>query len=73
MDEKEKRHAKMVRERLNKILPDLKVAYDNAKTLEFEYNWDMNCFGISDAYATLAEAYIRVMEELGKEDEGGEK
>lgn len=72
MDEKEKRHAKMVRERLNKILPDLKVAYDNAKTLEFEYNWDMNYFDICEAYMTLAEAYIGVMEVLEEEDGGAE-
>ncbi len=70
MDENERRDAELMRDRLKKILPELKLAYDNAKSLEFEHNWDMNCFDICEAYMTLAEAYIGVMEVFAEEDGG---
>lgn len=72
MDKKERLQAEVMRDRLKKILPDLKLAYENAKSLELEHNWDMNYFDICEAYMTLAEAYIGVMEVFA-EDDGGEK
>ena len=72
MYENERRDAELMRDRLKKILPELKLAYANAKSLEFEHNWDMNCFDICEAYMTLAEAYIGVMEVFA-EDDGGAK
>ena len=72
MDENERRDAELIRDRLKKILPELKLAYANAKSLEFEHYWDINCFDICEAYMTLAEAYIGVMEVFA-EDDGGAK
>ena len=72
MDKIERQSAEMMRDRLKKILPDLKLAYENSKSLELEHNWDMNYFDICEAYMTLAEAYIGVMEVLA-EDDGGAK
>ena len=71
MDENERRDAELIRDRLKKILPELKLAYANAKSLEFEHNWDMNSFDMCEAYMTLAESYIGVMEVFAEEDEGG--
>ena len=71
MYENERRDAEMMRDSLKKILPELKLAYENAKSLEFEHNWYMNCFDICEAYMTLADEYIGVMEALEEEDRGG--
>lgn len=68
MDEDERRDAELMRDRLKKILPELKLAYANAKSLEFEHNWDINCFDICEAYMTIADEYIGVKEALEEED-----
>ena len=72
MDKLERKSAEVIRDSLKKILPDLKLAYENAKYLAEKYNWGMNYFDICEAYMTLAEAYIGVMEVL-EEDDGGEE
>ena len=72
MDKIERRSAEMIRDRLKKILPDLKLAYDNAKNLAEKYNWDMDYWDMCEAYMNLANEYIGVMEVLDEEDGGAE-
>lgn len=67
----ERQSAEMMRGRLKKILPDLKLAYENAKDLANKYNWDMFCFDMCEAYMNLAHAYIDVVQTLEEEDERG--
>ena len=67
----ERQSAKMMRDRLKKILPDLKLAYENAKDLANKYNWDMFCFDMCEAYMNLAHAYIDVVQTLEEKDERG--
>lgn len=67
----ERQSAEMMRDRLKKILPDLKLAYENAKDLANKYNWDMFCFDMCEAYMNLAHAYIDVVQTLEEKDERG--
>ena len=64
MDKIERRSAEAIRDRLKKILPDLKLAYENAKYLAEKYNWDMDYLDMCEAYMNLANEYIGVMEVL---------
>ena len=73
MEKTERKTAEVMLDRLKKILPDLKLAYDNAKSLELEHNWDMDSFKVCEAYMNLADAYIGVMDALEEEEKGGEK
>ena len=72
MDKIERRSAEVIRDRLKKILPDLKLAYENAKYLAEKYNWDMDYWDMCEAYMNLADEYIGVMEVLDEEDGGAE-
>ena len=72
MDKIERRSAEVMRDRLKKILPDLKLAYENAKYLAEKYNWDMDYWDMCEAYMNLANEYIGVMEVLEEEDGGAE-
>ena len=69
----ERQIAEMMRDRLKKILPDLKLAYENAKDLANKYNWDICYFYMCEAYMTLADEYIGVMLALEEEDRGDAK
>ena len=71
MEKNERQSAEMMRDRLKKILPDLKLAYENAKDLAEKYNWDMDYWKMSEAYMDLAHEYIGIMDVL--EEEGGEE
>ena len=71
MDILERHSAKTMLDRLKNILPELKLAYANAKSLELDYNWDIDSFQICEAYMTLADEYIGVMQALEEEDRGG--
>ena len=72
MDKAERQSAEFIRDKLAKILPDLKLAYENAKYLAEKYNWDMDYWDMCEAYMNLANEYIGVMEVLEEED-GGEE
>ena len=72
MEKNERRSAEAIRDRLKKILPDLKLAYENAKYLAEKYNWDMDYWDMCEAYMNLADEYIGVMEVLEEEDGGAE-
>lgn len=72
IDKAERQIAEVIRDRLNKILPDLKLAYENAKYLAEKYNWDMDYWDMCEAYMTLANEYIGVMKVLEEEDGGAE-
>ena len=72
MDKAERQIAEVMRDRLKKILPDLKLAYENAKYLAEKYNWDMDYWDMCEAYMNLANEYIGVMEVLEEEDGGAE-
>ena len=71
MTKVERQSAEMMRDRLKKILPDLKLAYENAKDLANKYNWDMFCFDMCEAYMNLAHAYIDVVQTLEEKDKRG--
>ena len=71
MDKIERRSAEVIRDRLKKILPDLKLAYENAKDLSENHDWDINYFDMCEAYMNLANAYIDVLQTLEEEDGGG--
>ena len=62
MDKAERQSAEVIRDRLKKILPDLKLAYANAKYLAEKDNWDMNYRDMCEAYMNLAKEYIGTME-----------
>ena len=72
MDKAERLSAEVMRDRLKKILPDLKIAYENAKYLAEKYNWDILYLNMCEAYMNLADEYIGVMEVLEEEDGGAE-
>ena len=72
MEKNERKIAEVIRDRLNKILPDLKFAYENAKYLAEKYNWDMDYWDMCVAYMNLANEYIGIMEVLEEEDGGAE-
>ena len=71
MDKLERQSAEVMRDRLEKILPELKLAYENAINLEFKYGWDTKLFEMCEAYMNLADAYIDVVATLEEEDGGG--
>lgn len=66
----ERHNAEVMRDKLKKILPDLKLVYENAKLLANKYDWDMFCFEMCEAYMNLANVYIDVVQTL-EEDGGG--
>ena len=70
MDKLERKSAEVIRDRLKKILPDLKLAYENAKYLAEKYNWGMDYWHMCEAYMNLAHAYIDVVQTLEEEDRG---
>ena len=70
MDFIERKAAEAVSDRLKMILPDLKAAYYSAKRLEYDYNWDVRSDQMCEAYMTLADAYIEVVESLEEDKEG---
>ena len=70
MDENERRDAELIRDRLKKILPELKLAYANAKYLAEKYNWDMDYWDMCEAYMNLANEYNGDMEGFEEEDGG---
>ena len=67
----ERHNAEEMRDKLKKILPDLKLAYEDAKLLANKYDWDMFCFDMCEAYMNLANAYIDVVSTLDEDDGGG--
>ena len=69
MDKAERKSAEVIRDRLKKILPDLKLAYENAKDLANKYNWGICYWNMCEAYMNLAAEYIGVLEALEEEDE----
>ena len=69
MDKIERQSAEVIRDRLKKILPDLKLAYENAKYLAEKYNWDMDYWDMCEAYMNLVDKYIGVLDVLEEEDE----
>lgn len=71
MDKNERQSAEVMRDRLKKILPDLKLAYETAKYLGEKYNWGTDYWDMCEAYMNLADEYIGVMESLDEEDRGG--
>lgn len=73
MDKAERQNAELMRDRLKKILPDLKLAYENAKDLADKYNWDIFYLNMCEAYMNLADEYIGVVQVLDEEDRGGAK
>ena len=72
MTKYERHNAEEMRDKLKKILPDLKLAYDDAKLLANKYDWDMFCFDMCEAYMNLADEYIGFMEVLEEEEVGAE-
>lgn len=72
MDKAERQIAEVMRDRLKKILPDLKLAYENAKYLSENHYWDINYFDMCEAYMNLANEYIYIMAMLEEEDGGAE-
>lgn len=70
MDKVERQSAEVMRDRLKKILPDLKLAYEDAKYLAENHNWDMDYWDMCEAYMNLANEYIGVMEVFEEEDGG---
>ena len=72
MDKAERQSAEVMCDRLKKILPDLKLAYENAKYLAEKYNWDMDYWDMCEAYMNLADEYIGVIDALDEEDGGAE-
>lgn len=69
----ERLQAEELRDRLKNILPDLKLAYENTKQLFSKHNWDISHWEIGEAYMSLAEEYIRVMDAFEEEDRGDAK
>ena len=63
----ERSAAVAMRDRLKRILPDLKAAYCNMKRLEDDYNWDIKSPEMCKAYMTLADVYLEVVDLLAKE------
>ena len=72
MDKADRQIAELLRDRMSKIITELKLAYENAKYLADKYNWDMDYWDMCEAYMNLADEYIGVMEVLEEEDGGAE-
>ena len=66
----EREAAKALRDRLKRILPDLKAAYYSMERLEEDYDWDFKSPEMGEAYMTLADVYLEVMESLEEDKEG---
>lgn len=73
MSEDERIEATAMRDRLSNILPDLKMAYDNAKSLESRHEWDLHAWDLCEAYMTVADVYIGLTDTLKDLDEGDDK
>lgn len=73
MDKIERQQAEELRDRLRNILTDLKLAYENTKQLFNKHNWDIYHWEIGEAYMSLAEEYIRVMDAFEEKDRGDAK
>lgn len=65
----ERSAAVAMRDRLKMILPDLKAAYYSMKRLEEDYDWDFKSPEMCEAYMTLSDVYLEVVESLEKEGE----
>lgn len=73
MDVDERAEADVMRDRIKRILPDLKLAYENAKSLESRHEWELSSCDICEAYMTLADVYIGLTETLKELEEGDTK
>ena len=73
MEKNERLKAELLRDRMAKILPDLKLAYDNAKYLSENHGWDINYFDMCEAYMNLAHNFIYIMAMLEDDKKWGEK
>lgn len=69
MSEDERTEATAMRDRLKRILPDLKLAYENAKSLESRHEWELQSWDLCEAYMTVADVYIGLTETLKELDE----
>ena len=69
MTKYERQNAEEMRDKLKNILPDLKLAYEDAKLLAEKYDWEIDYWKMSEAYMNLAHEYIGIMTVL--EEEGG--
>lgn len=63
----ERSAAVAMRDRLKRILPDLKAAYCNMERLEDDYNWDIKSPEMCKAYMNLADVYLEVVDLLAKD------
>lgn len=73
MDKNTRREAELMRDRLKRILSDLKLAYDNAKYLTTKCNCGFYYFDMCESYMAIADLYVRVTEMLEVANEGGLK
>lgn len=73
MTNEERRIAELLRDRMAKIITELKLAYDDAKLLANKYDWDMSCFDMCEAYMNLAHDFIYIMAMLDEDKKGGKK
>ena len=71
MVDNERLHVKAMHDRLKKILPELKLAVENAKKLVDKYGWGTSYLDMCEAYMILADAYIGVVDVLDEESGGG--
>ena len=69
----EREAAKALRDRLKVILPNLKAAYYSMERLEEDYDWDFKSPEMGEAYMTLADVYLEVMESLEEDKEGAKR
>ena len=67
MEKNERKSVEIVRDGIKNILPDLKLAYDNAKYLVYKHNWEIDLWKMSEAYMNLAHEYIGIMAVLDEE------
>ena len=74
MTEEERKSAEMALDSLSKIIAELKIAYYNAKNLESNHGWDINCLEICETYMDLSSKFIYIiMKMLEEEENGGDK
>lgn len=64
----ERTEAIAMRDRLKNILPDLKLAYENARRLESRHEWELQSWDLCEAYMTIADVYIGLTETLKELD-----
>ena len=67
----ERQIAELLRDRMAKIITELKRAYDNAKDLSENHYWDINYFDMCEAYMNLAHDFIYIMAMLEDDKKGG--